>query len=137
MQKGGVGMQDDFSTLDICKALKIERERLRSWIKKDFIKPSIPAEGAGTRASFTRLDVYKIAVFKALLEKGQSRTSATYMTNNLYKVYDDVQKLGKSANKILYIMWRFTRKEKELRLGFATLTSNHPPEDSKENGIWW
>lgn len=131
-------MRDDFSTLDICKALEIERERLRSWMKEDFIEPTIPAEGAGTRASFTRRDVYMVAVFKALLEKGQSRISATHLSNRLKKAWDDDYKGKISIDDILYILWQFKRKDKKLRYDFATFVRRHPhqPKGSEDERVW-
>jgi len=69
-------MRDDFSTLDICKALNIPRERLRSWMKEGFIEPNEPSEGQGKRAIFTRQGVYKIAIFKSYIERGFDRKTA-------------------------------------------------------------
>ena len=56
--------RDDFSTLDIVKARNIPRERLREWMTRGFIQPSQPAAGPGTRASFTRKDVYAVEFFR-------------------------------------------------------------------------
>jgi len=69
-------MKTEFSTLDIVKALKIERERLRDWMTRGYVKPSVEAEGQGTRAVFTAHDVYGVALFRRLVESGFSRESA-------------------------------------------------------------
>lgn len=66
-------MRDEFSTLDIVKALGIPRERLREWMTRSFIKPTISAQGQGTKASFSRLDVYCVELFRQLVEEGFDR----------------------------------------------------------------
>jgi len=76
-------MKNDFSTFDISKALRIPRERLRDWMVRQFVEPSIQAEGAGTRAVFDRTDVYLVALFEDLLEGGLSRSMAAIFTKQL------------------------------------------------------
>lgn len=60
-------MKDRFTTFEIEKALNIKHGCLRAWVNEGFIKPTWPAKGQGTKSFFTRLDVYKIAVFKILI----------------------------------------------------------------------
>lgn len=68
---------DEFSTLDIVRILGIPRERLREWLNHGFIRPSIQeAKGQGTKALFSRNDLYLIAMFRDLVETGLSRLSA-------------------------------------------------------------
>jgi len=70
-------MKQTFTTFDIIKALGIDRERLRQWLDRGLVRPSIErSEGRGTRNIFSRWDVYGIALFKQLLERGVSRTQA-------------------------------------------------------------
>ena len=70
-------MKREFSTLDVVKALDIPRERLREWMNKGYIEPSIQqAKGQGTKALFSRRDVYGIALFRRLLESGFTRDKA-------------------------------------------------------------
>lgn len=78
-------MKKNFSTLDITKLLKIPRERLRSWMKEDYIKPSVQAKGKGTRAEFTKRDLYLVAVFESLLNRGIKRSTASSLLNRLLK----------------------------------------------------
>jgi len=48
-----------YTTFQIIKALKIPRERLKDWMEKGFVKPSLQqARGKGTKALFSLLDVY-------------------------------------------------------------------------------
>ena len=62
-----------YRSLGICKALGIERERFRDWIKTGQIRPTLPAFGQGTKAGFTLGDVYTIALFKRMIETGYKR----------------------------------------------------------------
>jgi hypothetical protein len=66
-----------YSTLEIVSELGIPRERLRDWMNRGFITPSIPANGQGTKAVFTLSDVCDIAVFKFLVDKGLDRNVAS------------------------------------------------------------
>ena len=70
-------MRNDFSTLDIVKALSIPRERLRDWMNNGFVVPTIKSEGQGTKAIFTRNDIYLVALFVDLLKKGFKRYRAS------------------------------------------------------------
>lgn len=76
-------MRDEFSTLDIVKALGIPRERLRDWMNQGFIKPKKPAEGQGTRAIFIRNDVYAVELFRRLVKFGLRRESASLLLDSV------------------------------------------------------
>ena len=69
-------MRSEFSTLDICKALGIQRERLRDWMTQGHIKPTHPATGQGTKAIFTRQAVYCVALFIKMINGGFNRNTA-------------------------------------------------------------
>jgi hypothetical protein len=87
-----------FSTLEICRALHIPRERLREWIIRGYIKPSIKeASGSGTKSIFSRWDVYSIALFMELIESGYSREVAS----KHIKTFQDERK-----KDVLYIEFR-------------------------------
>lgn len=59
-----------YTTFQIIKALNIPRERLKDWMEKGFVKPSLQqARGKGTKAFFSLLDVYSLALFKHLIEE--------------------------------------------------------------------
>jgi DNA-binding transcriptional MerR regulator len=66
----------EFSTFDIMKILSIPRERLRDWMNRGFIVPTKKAQGYGTKAVFSQEDVYKVGLFKKLLEMGFKRKKA-------------------------------------------------------------
>lgn len=69
-------MRNEFSTLDIEKALDITRERLRDWVIRGYVAPTVPAAGQGTKATFTRFDIYGIELFRQLIEDGCNRDAA-------------------------------------------------------------
>ena len=59
-----------YTTFQIIKALNIPRERLKDWMEKGFVKPSLQqARGKGTKSLFSLLDVYALALFKHLIEE--------------------------------------------------------------------
>ena len=78
-------MKREFSTLDIVKRLGIPRERLREWMNRNFIIPTKPSKKQGSKAIFTREDVYGIALFKDLIERGVKRETASHYVNELIK----------------------------------------------------
>ena len=80
-------MRDEFTTLNIVKALEIPRERLRSWMKEGFIQPTIPAEGQGTKAVFSRHDIYAVSLFNDLLRAGFRRQIAASHIREFSKVF--------------------------------------------------
>jgi hypothetical protein len=77
-------MKTGYSTLDIVRTLGIPRERLREWLNRGFITPGIQqANGAGTKALFGLEDLYRIMLFKQLVESGISREMASKVLNSL------------------------------------------------------
>jgi hypothetical protein len=80
-------MRDKFSTLDIVKALEVPRERLRSWMKEGFVEATIPAKGQGTKAVFSRYDIYGISLFGDLLRTGFRRDIAASHMREFTKVF--------------------------------------------------
>jgi hypothetical protein len=77
-------MKTGYSTLDIVRTLGIPRERLREWLSRGFITPGIQqASGAGTKALFGQEDLYRIMLFKQLVESGISREMASKVLGTL------------------------------------------------------
>jgi hypothetical protein len=92
-----------FSTLEIGKALGIQRERLRDWMNRGFIKPTVSATGQGSKAGFTLSDVYGVAFFGRLVASGLSReVAASYVQEFLKREKDqpDDQKTVRIVFKI-------------------------------------
>ncbi len=92
----------DFSTFDIEKGLEIERGRLREWVDRKFVAPSIPANGQGTRASFSLFDVYGVALFRTLVDEGLNReAAATWVRQFIAR-----EKTEPDRQKTAYIVFR-------------------------------
>jgi len=88
-------MKKEFSTFDVIKIFKMKRERLREWMNNSFISPTQPASGVGTKAIFNLQDVYKVGVFKKLIEAGINRRKASVLVNtnpgiNNYDIVEDI-----------------------------------------------
>lgn len=77
-----------YSTLDIVKALGIPRERLRDWMSRGFIEPTLPARGQGTKSGFTLADVYGVALFGKLIQVGLKRDMASKVVKEIVKYGD-------------------------------------------------
>jgi hypothetical protein len=116
--------KETFTTFDIIKALGIPRERLQDWMNRGFVKPSIPATGKGTKAFFTLLDVYALALFQHLVEERHfSREDAAKYSigwllevNALFKRGgSDKAKANFSSNELICV---FATENKEKKLLF-------------------
>jgi len=62
-----------YSSFDVCKVLSDEKrtfpkETLKDWQDRKFIAPTVAAQGKGTKALYTKVDVYGIGIFKHLVE---------------------------------------------------------------------
>ena len=101
-------MKEQYSTLDIVKALKIPRGRLREWIDHSFIIPSVSAEGQGTKAVLTRTDVYGVALFRQLLKLGFSRTMASRITRDFVS-----REKAQTRGKARYLVFKIGEKNGE------------------------
>ncbi len=88
-------MRNQFSTLDIVKALSIPRERLRDWMNNGFVAPTTSSEGQGTKAVFGRDDIYLVALFVDLLKKGFKRNKASDLIG---KTSEILKKNGSSSS---------------------------------------
>ena len=94
-------MRNEYSTLEIVKALGLTRERLQDWMNRGFVKPSIEAKGQGTKAIFTHQDVYKIDLFRLLLEKGFKRNQAAKLIGLLTEI--------RECEYVLFMHWRLEK----------------------------
>jgi hypothetical protein len=78
---------ESFTTFDIVKRLGIKRERLKDWIGRGFIRPSIQkAKGVGTKSLFDRMDLYFIKLFEFLVKAGLSREVASKQAMTLNRL---------------------------------------------------
>lgn len=87
-------MKKHFSTFDIVKALRIPRNRLKEWLIHGFVQADQAASGAGTKALFTVLDCYAIALFKDLLDRaGINRNRAAHIVTRTMERYKHLRKV--------------------------------------------
>ena len=64
------------TTFEIERDLGISRNRLKGWIPK-YIKPSLEeTRGPGTASRLSKFDLYRLMLFKHLVERGYKRESA-------------------------------------------------------------
>ncbi len=85
---------EEYTTTDIQKIFVIDRQRLREWIDKEYIYPSINrAHGIGTKNIFNRWDLYGIQLFMDFIDTGIKRSEARFV----YEMWSDYMK-GKSIN---------------------------------------
>ena len=111
--------EKSYSTLDIVKKLDIPRERLREWIDRGFIVPSIErSSGQGTKNLFSRKDVYLIALFEKFLVSGISRKMAARLIQDYKKNYENEAKNIKTGEIIPlgYILYRYSIKDKMVKI---------------------
>lgn len=62
-----------YSTTQVYNILGMDRERLRDWINQGLLKPTLPVTNLSSKAGFTYSDIFGIAIFKMLVEKGYKR----------------------------------------------------------------
>lgn len=89
-----------YTTTDIAR-LGIKRERLKEWMSRGFIKPSVEsATGAGTKNLFSLWDLYMIQLFQYLVERGFSREDSARRIRWLLLVGNIANKGSSSMEKI-------------------------------------
>jgi hypothetical protein len=93
------------STLKVCKALDMNRERLRDWMLQGHIKPTQTVEQHGSKAGFTDSDVVGIALFKKLVDLGFKRA----LIADLLKDYIGVE--GACLHAAGYLIFRIETNE--------------------------
>lgn len=73
---------EGLTTFQIQKRLGINRNRQKEWFGK-YIKPTVEADGQGTRNVLSRFDLCKMLLFKELVEHGFTRDKAGKRINIL------------------------------------------------------
>jgi hypothetical protein len=92
-------LETTFSSFEIMRALLIEKEKLRDWIDRGFIKASKPSPGRGKPAAFSVKDIYGLALFMELINHGFPRERAAYMVERYHFAteYEDFTGDGETA----------------------------------------
>jgi hypothetical protein len=104
-------MKNEFSTLDIVKALDIPRERLREWMNRSYIVPTTPTQGQGKKSVFTRQDVYGVQLFRQLVDFGMERDQARHFV----KFYHDRMKTDNE--QLSYMIIRYGKLKPQIKFG--------------------
>ena len=94
-------MRESLTSFEVSKGLDIPYGRLREWIVRKHIEPSVQAKGQGSKAHFSRVDVYLIKLFESLLNCGISREKAAKCVNNTRTV---AQISPEDFNKCVYVV---------------------------------
>lgn len=69
-------------------------QRLRMWLQEGFIIPTIPSSGQGKSAIYSREDIYAIALFMKLIERGFKRKLAGAYVNQIQKNDNSIIKMA-------------------------------------------
>lgn len=87
---------ETFTTFDIIDKFELNRERLRDWINRGFVKPSVQVScGPGTKNLFSRFDLYGIKLFIHLLTRGFSRDYASKISGNFVDLHEEFYEKAK------------------------------------------
>ena len=79
-------VREEYSTFDIKRKLGIKIDRLKDWMNRGFIEPSIQkASGQGTKNLFNRFDLYMIKLLEYLINRGFSRKESARIVRELVK----------------------------------------------------
>ena len=98
-----------YSSFDVCKVLSDEKrtfpkETLKDWQDRKFIAPTVSAQGKGTKALYSKVDVQAIGLFKYMVEDlSFSRETASRFMNG-WKVLTEswlTRSQGKPDEKLL------------------------------------
>ena len=90
---------EEFSTFQVSKLFNIERTRLQEWLDRGFFEPFRKASGKGTKAVFTRENLYQLRLFMLLLKWFESRSRA----HTLSQV--NFQNVGPAKDQYKFFVW--------------------------------
>jgi len=97
-----MGVSTYFTTAHIAK-LGIKRERLKDWIERGYIKPSIEkTERKGGKNKFSLWDLYEIKLFEYLVKRGFLRSNVPKL---IQKIADLFVFGNKGKNEIFTTNW--------------------------------
>jgi DNA-binding transcriptional MerR regulator len=95
---------EKYTAANVLKITGVKRQRLHDWIDRGFLSPSIQrAEGAGTKNIFNRYDLYRIAIFKKLVEEGFPRARITMYIESVNEMIASAQEI--IWNETAFFIW--------------------------------
>ena len=119
---------DEYSTFQVSRILEIDRTRLQEWINRGFFAPHRKAAGKGTKAVFTREDLYRLELFALLLP---------WMHRSRAKTISNINFDGVGPEKEQY---KYCRLRVSARKGFVVgdteLLKEIPPGDMKKASLF-
>ncbi len=129
--------KQEFSTYDVMKILDLKRERLREWIKIGYAIPTKPADGPGTKAIFSLIDVYNISLFRQLVDIGLHREHAMLYVENIPEFRD--YNRAKELNYIIFFPRQGINDKfmtiRDESFSFEGIDKGMPKEDGWKLGI--
>ena len=82
-------MEETYSTFDIVGGMGIKIERLKDWMRRGYIQPSIQvAQGSGTKNLFNQKDLYQLGLFIFLINRGFSREEAAKHARAVHRIIE-------------------------------------------------
>lgn len=96
-----------YSTVNIVKVTGIPMERLRDWLNRGYIEPTLPSLGQGRKALFSDVDIYGIELFQKLISRGFSRQEAS----KLIKKFTTLGSILGSTNYIIFVRRKTANEE--------------------------
>lgn len=124
-------MKTEFTIADVTKALGPPREKIRAWIKLDFIKPTSPAAGQGMATLFSLQDVHSIALFLSLIDHGFHRATASDFVQQLR----DCEREQNQEVEFIYLRESINRKTGKARKGIMALESGRKYKVDLDTGL--
>lgn len=116
---------EEFSTFQVSRLFSIERTRLQEWLDRGYFEPHRKASGKGTKAVFTRENLYQLWLFMLLLRWFESRSKA----HTLSQV--NFQNVGPAKEQYKFFVWK-VRAGKSFSGGSSELVKEMP--DFKTGG---
>jgi hypothetical protein len=126
--------EEKFTTFDIEKKLGLQRNLLAQWIMRGYITPSIArAKGLGTRNIFSRNDLYRIMLFKKLVETGIRRDEAKFYIHINFQSVGGGPRDNKFA--VFYRRDKITGKDEGI-ITDMELVKGAPTIQRRKDGTW-
>lgn len=96
-------MRDSFTIKQAVEITQIPRERLKAWLLRGYIRPSIAAGvGPGRSNLYSRVDLYAIALFDYLVSKKRlHRNPASMMIRRLYQELPSTIEKAEKSDQVL------------------------------------
>lgn len=117
----------EFTSPQVRKVFGIKKERLRQWIKRGYIQPSVrPSSGPGTDNIFSYSDIFSISLFKKMIDLGLNRWIASQWLPKLRE--KDWKAVRKGKVKYIIIRGDIDR-EKEWNESMKLFTVKELPRD--------